>query len=85
MQGRVQQRRVHTERTGTLELAIREGDLREHLPIASPGTGESLKNRTVVEAGLGQPIIEILDRYRLGVERRPHTPLAGDSSPTWLL
>ena len=76
MQGGVEQRRVDAEALGRLGLLVGQDDLGVDLLAVAPGSAQALEGGAVVEAVLGEALVEVVDLDRLGPLRRPGARVA---------
>ena len=71
VQGGVEQRRVEAEAPPPRRLLLGKRHLGVDLLAVAPGRGQALEGGAVVEADLGEALVEGLDLERLGARRRP--------------
>ena len=71
VQGGVEQGRVDAEALGILGLLLGQGDLGVDLLALAPGGAQALEGGAVLEAVLGEEVVEVGDLDRLGALGRP--------------
>lgn len=72
LQGRVEQRRMQTERTCQSGQLMLQGDLRKHVLAVAPHGAQAAKRRAVVQTAIGQPVVQLLHVQGRRTRRRPH-------------